>query len=140
MSSPPNRQMLNAYQMPQDEMVRVQVWIDPADKYLLNSVIPLHGVETYMISSFYKLVCQEIRAAKIATYSPENASAVQSIIVRHLTALPVSGTRPDSHEQRGNNEVHQPHSNAANKPSDVHKTDKSRRGSGGRRTGGRKEA
>lgn len=79
-----------------------------------------------MLSGLYKQVCLEIRSLGITSYTPENASAVQALIARHLTPVPTARDGHVAHDPRGSDEVRKPRKNNADKPADVHKATKSR--------------
>jgi hypothetical protein len=122
-------QLLNPYtNLSQEQMVRAQLWVDPKDKYLLNSVFPLRGIETFMLAGLYQQVCKELRELNITSYSPENATIVTDLIARHLAPVSLSGERPITNESGGVDEVRQPHPNTPNLTPDVHKATKGRRG------------
>lgn len=133
-------QVLNPYQLDQREMVRTQIWVSPDDKYLLNSVYPIRGVETLLLSGIYKRLCAQLRSENITSYSPTNARRAHEIILGYITALPVSGTGPLQNVAGGTDEIPQPCTDAAHQSANLRKTTKGRQRNGGGKRTRRKEA
>lgn len=132
-------QFINPYDKPQNELVRAQVWIDPADKALLQNVFPLRGAETLLLANIYKIVCAKLRSENLTFYTPSNARRAQEIITSHLTLVCPTGQGHSQHDTRGANPVHQPHADTPNQPTNLHKTTKGGRGlDGGKPTRKRK--
>lgn len=85
--------LLNAYDLPQAELERIQVWVDPEDKRLLNSVLPMRGLETYLFSNLLKQICKELRDSKTTSYTPDNARRLHLLIAGHLSPVSLTGKR-----------------------------------------------
>jgi len=125
------KQLLNPYPLDQTDMTRIQAWIDPADKHLLQSVYPIKGVETFMLCGVYKVIAQEIRDAGINHFTPENAEYVYKTILRHITPTQPPGERPSEHDKGGSKRVHGAHKASKNKSANAGKDPSGRPGRGG---------
>lgn len=132
-------QILNPYQIDQKQMVRTQIWVAPDDKSLLNSVYPIRGVETLLLSGIYKRLCAQLRAEKLTSYSPENARRAHEIITSYITTLPTDGAGLVQDVARGTDEVSQSRADSADLAAHIRKAAKGRqRNDGGKRGSGKK--
>lgn len=131
-------QILNPYHMDQADMVKSQIWVDPEDKYLLNSVYPIRGVETLLLSGIYKKLCSQLRSENITSYSPENARRAHEIILSYITTLPTGGTGPIENVSGGTDAVSHPCKDSPDLTAHIRKAVKrGQRNGRGKRSGGK---
>jgi len=132
-------QILNPYQLDQSEMARTQIWVSYPDKMLLNSVYPVRGVESLLLSGIYKRICEQLRQENITSYTPSNARRAHEIILSYITPLPIGGTRPVEDVTGGTDQVSQPCENTSDQSANIRKTTPRGQRNGGSKRGNRKE-
>lgn len=112
------KQHLNPYTGNREDMVRVQLQVDPKDVLYLRSIYPIKGLETFMLCSLYKNVCTDLRTQGITHFTPENAQHVYETILRYVAPPLPSRQVPGPNDQGGSGSVHKPRKAPKNKSPD----------------------